>query len=339
MATVNQTCASILDKVTSSGLDFSIHQTPYSVHFSLRRKFSKSYNKIPLDYSSPVSSPENQDDRLRQELFCTRNEYEKLYNIYLVEHEAKRALEEEYSKLLEDVAKNEKVKGIKVDNKILTEKLENKSLEFKHLKNDFDNLNKDKNALSVALKAAKAENKEHLKEFEKKKYELEKKVAELNEFKKIKLAEEREEKLRKKKEVKRANQKLKKESKQQNLEKVLELENPKSSEELSKSDQPRNFGTEITKDKDSNFNENPEAEFEEKEIDLNDNFEAKDKEKDNNANDNPETQSISDEVVDDNHEDFKGSTLPPLKNLKEKDAFLKDMFAKVDKALENFWPS
>ena len=114
----------------------------------------------------------------------------------------------------------------------------------------------------------------------------------------------------------------------------------KADEELSKTDQTRNFGTVITKDQVyTNFNDNPEAEHEENEIDFNDKYEATDKEKDDNANDNPETRCISDGAVDDNQEDFIGPKPPPLKNQEEKDAFLKEMFAKVDKALENFWPS
>ena len=310
MTNVNQTCASILEKVTSSGLDFSIHQTPYSIHFSLRRKFSKHCDKIPLDYSSPLSSPENQDDRLQQQLLYTRKEYEKLYNLYLIESEAKQKLEEDYCKVLENVTKvenkDENVKAMKVENKALKEKLETKSLEFKQLKNDFDNVNKDKNALSVALKAAKAENKEQLKEFEKKKVESEKKLEELSEFKKIKLAEEREEKLRKRKELKKANQKLKKESKEQNLEKVADTEKLKSNTKPSKTDQTNCNMTEDTLGRG----------------------------KDTNSNDNPETtndEGKSAEVLDEKCEKNLGPKLPLLMNQEEKDAFLNEIFAKVDK--------
>ena len=87
-------------------------------------------------------------------------------------------------------------------------------MDFKQLRGDYNNLHKDKNALSVALKAAKAESQDQAKEFEKKKIWFENKFEELDEFKEIKLAEEREEKLRKRKELKKANQKLRKESKE-----------------------------------------------------------------------------------------------------------------------------
>ena len=87
MLTVNQACAFILEKVTSSKLDFSIHQTSYNVHFSLKTKCSKNSKNIPLDYSSPVTEP--QDDRLSQELLNTRKVYDRLYNFYLFESEVK----------------------------------------------------------------------------------------------------------------------------------------------------------------------------------------------------------------------------------------------------------
>ena len=91
MATVNQACTSVLEKVTSSKVDFSIHQTPYSIQFSLRRKFSKSSKNVPLDYSSPVAEAQE-----LLELLNTRNEYDRLYNFYLFENEAKHKLEEKY---------------------------------------------------------------------------------------------------------------------------------------------------------------------------------------------------------------------------------------------------
>ena len=80
----------------------------------------------------------------------TKKEYDRLYNLYF------------YNRLLENVAKventNTNVKALKAENKSLKEKLGNKCLEFKQLKCDHDNLHQDNNALSVSLKAAKADN-------------------------------------------------------------------------------------------------------------------------------------------------------------------------------------
>ena len=207
MASVNQVCASIIEKVISSKLDFSIHQTPYSLHFSLRKKFSKySSSKVPLDCSSP-SNESLLDDRLRQELLNTRNEYVKLYNYYQNEQEAKCKLEKEYHEALERLATFERteetVKNIIKENKPMKDRLEIKSLEFKQLKSEIEDVKKDKNRLSVALKAAKAESIDQCKDFEKKKTKLENVILELSDFKQMKLAEEREEKMKKRKELTR----------------------------------------------------------------------------------------------------------------------------------------
>ena len=49
----------------------------------------------------------------------------------------------------------------KVEHKKLLDNYENKCIEIKHLKCDIENLKKDKNELSVALKRSKQENKEN----------------------------------------------------------------------------------------------------------------------------------------------------------------------------------
>ena len=90
-----------------SGLDFSIHQTPYSIHFSLCKKYSrKSSNKIPLySHSLKTSLPqETLVDNFRQELLHTRNEYVQLYKMYEAEQEARCKLEIEYKELIGNCA-------------------------------------------------------------------------------------------------------------------------------------------------------------------------------------------------------------------------------------------
>ena len=129
MATVNQVCATILDNVIHSGLDFSIHQTPYSIHFSLRKKYSKnSSNKISLNPPSP-NTYLSQDTQVQQELQHTGYEYVKLYNMYKVENEARCKFEKENQELIEKLATDEgqnveNVRALKVENKSLHEKLE-----------------------------------------------------------------------------------------------------------------------------------------------------------------------------------------------------------------------
>ena len=165
MATANQVCATILENVINSGLDFNINQTPYSIHFSLRKKYSKnSSNKIPLCSSPNTSLPqETQVDNFRQELLHTRNEYVKLYNMYEAEQEARSKLDEEYKELIKKLATEEKsvenVKAIKIDNKSLKEKLENKSLELRHLKTELENVKKEKMPILWPLRHLKLKSK------------------------------------------------------------------------------------------------------------------------------------------------------------------------------------
>ena len=87
------------------------------------------------------------------------------------------------------------VKALKKENKSLGEKLETKCLEYKHLKGELENTKKERNYLLLALKASTEEMKVKNKEFEKK-------FVELNDFKKIKVEEERQQKFAKIKEIK-----------------------------------------------------------------------------------------------------------------------------------------
>ena len=208
---VNEICESIINKVTTSCLDFHMNQTPYSLHFSIRKKFSR--NLTPNFITT--SSTEAEVDLLRQALLNTTNEYQKLLAMYQTEPEAKHYFENECNNLREKLAETEKtetnIKALKKDNKSLSDKLENKSLDLNHLRSELESAKKEKNTLSVALKTSIADSKNKNKEFEKKQKELEKEFAKLILFKNLKLEEEREEKLAKRKELKKAKQSKKKE--------------------------------------------------------------------------------------------------------------------------------
>ena len=88
---------------------------------------------------------------------------------------------------------------------------ETKSLELKHLKLENENVKKENNVLSVALKGSKQEIKELDKAYAKEKKLLELKLSEVEAFRNEKLRDERVEKTRLKKEKKKAKQKIKKE--------------------------------------------------------------------------------------------------------------------------------
>ena len=122
-------------------------------------------------------------------------------------------------------------KTIKQETKSMVTKLENKSLEAKLLKGNIDELNREKNALNVALKTIKQDMKSKNESFEKEISAYEKKVFELNEFKTKKLDEEKREKLMKKKELKREAKKTRNNNNTIINEKLAEVE--KNSEENS----------------------------------------------------------------------------------------------------------
>ena len=182
---VNEACSEIIDKVNSSNLDYKMNQTPYSLHFSIRKKFTKisSYNEAPTNFGSLLNSQlsGNHIDLIRQELLNTRNEYLQLYNFYIEQKDANVKLEADNLVMLENLSAKEEnensSKALKIEVKTLQKKYENKCLEVKQMKTQIDDLNKEKNSLSVRLKASKKENHEQMKDFENKKMGLEKNIS------------------------------------------------------------------------------------------------------------------------------------------------------------------
>ena len=219
MATVNEACAGLIDAVNSSGLDFSLNLTPYSLHFSIRRKFSKISKNSKLLKTNP-----SQDD---VELLRLRSEYEKLYNFCQFETKQKSELEAELlkelnvkSELKEELSEAYKrlnlsthgdnhAKKLFNENSDLKNIVNTKCIEIKQLKNQLEEIKKEKNALSVALKGKTQEIKEINQANTKKEEVLDKKVIELSEYKTRKMIEEREERIKKKKEIKKEKQKSK----------------------------------------------------------------------------------------------------------------------------------
>ena len=139
MATVHQLCSEILDQVENSNLDYKVNQTPYSLHISVRKKFTKLFRDVPSATNSrlpPTLKFEDVSESLRKELLQTRNEYEKLFNFYLLEKNTRENLEAENSALLERVTsleeKEAKTKSTIFENKSLKEKYETKCIELKH---------------------------------------------------------------------------------------------------------------------------------------------------------------------------------------------------------------
>ena len=80
---LNSKCLEIIATVNNSQLDYTMNQTPYSIHFSIRKKFSKIFHPT----SSPIQKEENirQTDYYREELESMKNEYSKVFSFYQVE--------------------------------------------------------------------------------------------------------------------------------------------------------------------------------------------------------------------------------------------------------------
>ena len=188
----------ILDGIQRSNLNFQLQVSPFSAQISLKKSLvrdrSGSVMLPPSPLHATVSSPSSSlvgssnDDHTR--LVARNLSLEKELSVQIKNSEAE-------------------IKALKQENKALLAKLENKSVEIKHMKCTIDDMNKEKNALNVALKSAKQDMKALSKSSENKISVYEKKINELNEFKIKKLNEERQEKIRKKKELKREAKKIK----------------------------------------------------------------------------------------------------------------------------------
>ena len=81
MTPVNEICLRLINNVISSRLDYNINQTPYSLDFSVRKKFSKcaTENTMNIEESDMIVN-ENQTNVLRQELVFLRSESQRLYD-------------------------------------------------------------------------------------------------------------------------------------------------------------------------------------------------------------------------------------------------------------------
>ena len=162
MASIHQQCSEIIEKVSLSGLDYNLNQTPYSIHFSIRKKFSKFFKTSNSPQTIQTENP-SINEYLRFELLNMRSEYEKLFNFYKAETEQKLILESELNverelkkdlevKLaqanqdlnLKETAKSESKKH-KAELQTLKVQFENKCLEFKHLKDELEHVKKEKN--------------------------------------------------------------------------------------------------------------------------------------------------------------------------------------------------
>ena len=127
---INQTCEDIVRVVNLSKLDYQMNQTPYSMHFSIRKKFLKGHN--PNFYISPEVTKD-------LEIFHLKQEYQKLYDLYQIALVTEANLTSDLSNLKteadalrsdltvarEDLAEKEDLAEIEEKNKSLKKSVEN----------------------------------------------------------------------------------------------------------------------------------------------------------------------------------------------------------------------
>ena len=222
-AKIEASYKTIMNNVRSSGLHFCLQETPFSCYITVRKSLinpKASHGLLPDPSSSSLET--NRDfDQLKSRNFFLENSNIKLKQSLqdaveeLEEHtEIIDNLKSEVKNLTEELKeahdKNDKavqvkVKAFKEEKRMLQVKHENLCAEVKSLKTERDDLKKDLNANSVAIKSLEKENKETSKKFKKQVDLLETKIKALEEYKANKVAEEKELKAK----VKKADRKLK----------------------------------------------------------------------------------------------------------------------------------
>ena len=122
--TPNEVCADIIRTVNASNLNFQVNETPYSVYFTIRKKFLKDRQSGRLNLEAVAQSKafENENKHLRIE-------YEKLYELYKTTFEKNVHLVSEVVKFDSQLQQNRKEleqenKGLKREKKIIEEKFE-----------------------------------------------------------------------------------------------------------------------------------------------------------------------------------------------------------------------
>jgi DNA repair exonuclease SbcCD ATPase subunit len=203
--TIDEICENIIREVCKSKLDFQLNQTPYSLYFSIRKKFVRGYkreNQIKPKSPQPLTH--------KTKLFKYKKEYSQLYDLYQKSVENESNLRTEISRLSSELeikddlkfhaavkleehekVKDLTIKGLKSDKNEFEAKYAQQCSEIKALKDEIDDLKKDKHAASVANKRVKKEQSELNQSHDKKVKILESQIIKLEEFRSKKLAEDR----------------------------------------------------------------------------------------------------------------------------------------------------
>ena len=91
---IEQNCERIIKQVCSSNLDYQMNQTPYSIYFSIRKKFIRGFEPFSAENSDCSKTTQNE-----LQLIDVKKEYEKLYNFYQTSLANEILLKSEISRL------------------------------------------------------------------------------------------------------------------------------------------------------------------------------------------------------------------------------------------------
>ena len=186
--TPNVICDQVLWLIKNSGLNFQIKETPFSLEIHLKKRFANHWNQIngnpvpvqspPHVFTQPNHDPKPDNQQNNSELLCQVLKAD-LDKASLHNSEAAKELFE-LDKVHRKLAK---------ENKELLNKHEEVCSQLKTLKKEKESSEKEKNALSVALKASKKNVDESLGKFEKERNHYKLEIEKLNQFKLEKDAE------------------------------------------------------------------------------------------------------------------------------------------------------
>ena len=215
--------AAILNSVRLSGLNFNIQETPYSFYICVRKSTSNSPQVqilepsqvgTNLDSSIQIGQLktrccflENALENMKKDCVDAVDELEEKTKIVLDLENENESLREKLteSKIEFDKSLALRVKNVIEEKRQIQIKHERVCAENKNLKDEIDTGKKELNAANVALKYSKRDMKDASYKAEKDLVQLRDKTKDLEEFKKVKLAEEKDLKAK----VRKCDKKLK----------------------------------------------------------------------------------------------------------------------------------
>jgi hypothetical protein len=187
-------CEQVLWLINNSGLNFQVRETPFSLDINLKKCYAKLWN---LNVGNPVSSPPvhhlfpTQNHQPQETQDDSKKNSESLHQIDLLKSKLEDALKDKHDACTDLLKLDQAHRKLAKENKELLKKHELFCTEMKIVKSEKEQLSRENNSLSVALKASKKGLKENLETFEKEKKGLQIELMNLNKFNVEKEAEQK----------------------------------------------------------------------------------------------------------------------------------------------------